>query len=136
VHYLGSMVNLAKSEDNKTNLTNRTNLTKQWYRLMFYIVRATVTKGRDPCWEYKPHKNSNYIGFKTRDCKYFTTKSTLLHRFVYAVFNDKALTKQDVIMHTCDNRICINPKHLQLGTIQTNNADRDRKRKLNIKRNK
>ena len=116
-------MNLKKSEDNLK-------------RLLYYIVRATVSKGRDPCWEYKPHKYSNYITFKTRSCKYFTSKSTYLHRFVYAVYNDQALTKEDVIMHTCDNRICINPKHLKKGTIQTNNSDRDRKRRLNIKRNK
>ena len=116
-------MNLRKSEDNLK-------------RLLYYIVRATVTKGRDPCWKYKPKKYNHYITFKTRGCKYFKTKSTYLHRFVYAVYNDEVLTQDDVIMHTCDNRICINPKHLKKGTIQTNNADRERKRKLNIKRNK
>jgi hypothetical protein len=129
-------VNLGKSADKQTKRTNLTNRTKQWYRLLYYIVRATLTKGRDPCWEYKPNKYNTYITFKTRGCEYFKTKSTYLHRFVFAVFNDTPLSTTDVIMHTCDNRICINPKHLKLGTIQTNNADRERKRKLNIKRNK
>lgn len=123
-HYLGSMGKLRNFKDN------------EYFRACYYIVRATVSKGRDPCWEYKPTKYTNYIDFKTRGSKYFTTKSTYLHRFMYAVFNDTPLSSTDVIMHTCDNRICINPKHLEKGTIQTNNADRDRKRKLNIKRNK
>lgn len=74
-----------------------------------------------------PHKYSNYIQIKKQGCEYFDSASTSLHRFVYAVYNNKHLTQKDVIMHTCDNRICINPKHLVLGTIQTNNAMRTKR---------
>jgi len=94
-------------------------------RLLYYIIKATKTpKG---CWEYQPKKYNSYIHFKTRGCEYFTTNSTMLHRFVYAVYNDQHLSQQDVIMHTCDNKICINPLHLKLGTINENNQDRARK---------
>lgn len=32
-----------------------------------------------------------------------------------------------VVMHTCDNPMCCNPKHLRLGTIKENNIDKKRK---------
>ncbi len=32
-----------------------------------------------------------------------------------------------VVMHSCDNPLCVNPAHLQLGTQLENIHDRDRK---------
>lgn len=93
------------------------------------IANCVITKSTPRCWEYKPHSQTGYVTVKVPNSKYFTSNSTFLHRYVYAVYNDCALTPDDVIMHTCDNRICVNPLHLKKGTIQTNNLDRDRKRK-------
>jgi hypothetical protein len=36
----------------------------------------------------------------------------------------------NVVMHTCDNRFCCNPKHLILGTQKENNKDRDNKNRI------
>jgi len=95
-------------------------------RLAKFFAKATY-KGE--CLEYRPNKFTNYVHLKNPPTEYFTVKSTFLHRFVYAVWYDTPLKNTDVIMHTCDNRICISPRHLQLGTIQTNNADRTRKQR-------
>jgi len=104
-------------------LNKKTNLN---HRLAKFFARATYING---CLEYRPDKFSNYIQIKSLPKKYFKSTSTFLHRFVYAVWNDTFLKSTDVIMHTCDNRICINPTHLKLGTIQSNNADRTRKQR-------
>ena len=101
------------------------------HRLAKFFARATY---RDQCIEYCPEKNNSYIHLKNAPPEYFKTKSTSLHRFVYAVWNDQPLTTDDVIMHTCDNRICIAPRHLKLGTILTNNADRVKKQRKQNKK--
>jgi len=97
------------------------------HRLARFFARATYNEAG--CLEYCPHKFDNYINLKSPPEEYFSSNSTFLHRFVYAVWNKTALTQDDVIMHTCDNRICINPRHLKLGTIQTNNTDRTNKQR-------
>lgn len=101
-------------------------------RLAKWLSQVTITD--NGCWEYHPEKYNDYVAIKVYKCDYFNSSSTQLHRFVYAVVYDQFLTPQNVIMHKCDNRICINPYHLQLGTIQENNADRTKKqRKKNQK---
>jgi len=107
------------------------------YRIFWQLAKnITMTQNKPHCWEYKPDITDNYIPIKTHNSKYFNTNSSSLHRLMYAVYNDDPLTPTDVIMHTCDNRICINPKHLVKGTIQTNNKDRDTKRTNRTKHTK
>jgi hypothetical protein len=40
-----------------------------------------------------------------------------------------SIASEDVIMHTCDNPSCCNPKHLVVGTHAANVADRVAKRR-------
>lgn len=56
-----------------------------------------------------------------------------VHRFVWRIFNKKEIGNGLVIRHNCDNILCINPSHLQIGTVADNNDDiRKRGRKFKL----
>ena len=49
-------------------------------------------------------------------------KTTRIYREVFKLCYGK-IPKNKVVMHICDNRQCINPKHLKLGTHKQNMKD-------------
>jgi len=50
------------------------------------------------------------------------------HRLVWEVINGE-ISEDDLILHRCDNRACINPKHLYLGDAMENTTDMMEKRR-------
>lgn len=54
------------------------------------------------------------------------------HKVAYELFKGE-VPKGLIIMHTCDNRICVNPDHLKLGTTKENIADMDAKKRRGTK---
>lgn len=76
----------------------------------------------DECWEW--HASLTATGYGQF---YFRGRPQKAHRLAYVDFWGPLPADQDVVMHSCDNRTCVNPQHLHAGTVPLNNLDRDRK---------
>jgi len=71
------------------------------------------------CWECNSHPLDKYGYPKIiREGKQYTAS-----RFVYMRIHG-TIPSNMVVRHKCDNRKCINPDHLELGTVQDNINDR------------
>lgn len=78
-----------------------------------------VVRGADQnaCWRWTGATNNKGYGVMNR-----ATGSTLAHRIAFELANAPIPAGQ-VVRHRCDTPICVNPAHLELGTMKDNTAD-------------
>lgn len=74
------------------------------------------------CFECVSHKaKTTYKGHSSSVFR-MDGKNVLLHRFIYTqMFGN--IPKGFVVRHKCDNGLCINPEHLEIGTPKQNSED-------------
>lgn len=88
-------------------------------RLLFY--GWDVSEGG--CWLWKGSKSAGGYGQLM-----IARKQLRTHRVAYEVWV-RPLTEDEVVLHTCDTPLCINPEHLIAGSQGDNMADKMRKQR-------
>ena len=89
-------------------------------------IPLTYQKDKKGCWivaSHKPGKN----GYPRLTYK---GKVDTASRVMYQIVNGNIPAKR-FVLHTCDNRMCINPKHLYLGTFYQNMYDMVKRNRQN-----
>jgi hypothetical protein len=74
------------------------------------------------CWHWKGAIE------KSKSLSYGRFKGHRSHRVSFLIHYG-FMPKRCCVCHTCDNVLCVNPKHLWLGTIKQNNLDMVKKKR-------
>jgi len=69
------------------------------------------------CWKWKGAKRG---GSKNQ---YGNYRGRLAHRVSYELFFCTKIPDGKIVLHICDNPICVNPQHLKVGTLSENAVD-------------
>ena len=59
-------------------------------------------------------------------------KLVQIHRYMYEKYKE-SIPGRMLVLHSCDNRQCINPDHLRVGTYKDNTKDMDSRNRRNSK---
>ena len=114
--------NVDRPENNVTRETRCDKFTPTDIRLLAHVVFSDTTT----CWNYDSASSPNgYAQIEVNG------KTEIASRIAYELWKGP-IPKGLYVCHTCDNRRCINPDHLFLGTTQDNMTDMTNKHRQSV----
>lgn len=95
--------------------------------LLKMILFNRCRLAENDCWEWVGAKDTGGYGLLHRN-----NKTMKAHRVSYEVYKGR-IPKGLVVRHSCDNPACINPDHLDIGTVADNVRDRELRGRRDVK---
>lgn len=102
-------------------IKNHVNRISKNEQIALFWSRVSITADDNLCWLWTEKHDKDGYG-KT----WWNGKTERSHRVAW-MYPDYSIPNEMFILHSCDNPICCNPKHLFIGTALDNNRDRERK---------
>lgn len=84
----------------------------------------SLVEKTDLCWNWLGNKCGKGYGRIWRN-----GKRQAAHRVVYELINNCSISNKIFVCHHCDNKLCVNPKHLFVGNQKDNMQDWTKKGK-------
>lgn len=89
--------------------------------LLGRIAQTGWTVTERGCWEWNGKRHEH--GYGIIDAYRLGLKNARVHRIVWEMTNGPIDDPNLVVRHRCDNPPCVNPDHLELGTLRDNSLD-------------
>ena len=99
------------------------NLEQKQRKFLSYVNKQSGVRLNNlttDCWVWEGTIDGN--GYGHLQTKWGTEMGKFSHRISYMLFKGE-IPEGRLIRHKCDNRKCVNPDHLEIGTKKDNNQD-------------
>ena len=102
---------------------NVMNIEKLDEGIIFRFWKKVNIRSKDDCWEWTGALKKGYGQIHNGDVVDGSNKMVSVHRLSW-IIHFGPIPEDKLVLHKCDNKRCINPNHLYLGTHSDNIRDR------------